>query len=153
MSSSATAARQVAQESQDNVLTASALSILDSARLSGGEISIDLPYAALSMLDSLSHERVFYAIRLETQFLSGHAKLPTATADDSSAPAYLSTTFLGEDVRLATVRRRVAADQIRVASRPQRSASGRSPCALGNGAAGGLAQFIYATFAAIADAV
>ena len=53
--------RQVAQQSQDNVLTASALSILGSARVSGGEIVIDLPYSALSMLDSVTDERVFYA--------------------------------------------------------------------------------------------
>ena len=104
-------ARQVAQESQDNVLTASALSILDSARLSGGEISIDLPYAALSMLDSVSDERVFYAIRLEEEFLSGYADLPQAGGDDGSvAPAYLSTSFLGEEVRVATVRRRMSTD-------------------------------------------
>lgn len=104
-------ARQVAQDSQDNVLTASALSILDSARLSGGEISIDLPYAALSMLDSLSHERVFYAIRLETRFLSGYDTLPTAPTNHTGAPAYLSSTFLGDEIRLASVRRRVATDQ------------------------------------------
>ncbi|WP_239194984.1 sensor histidine kinase [Thalassobius sp. Cn5-15] len=106
-------ARQVAQDSQDNVLTASALSILDSARLSNGEISIDLPYSALSMLDSLSDERVFYAIRLERVFLSGYADLPSAAAgrDAPNTPAYLSTPFLGEEVRLATVRRRVSTDQ------------------------------------------
>jgi two-component system sensor histidine kinase TctE len=102
-------ARQVAQESQDNVLTASALSILDSARLSGGEITIDLPYSALSMLDSISDERVFYAIRLGTGFLSGYADLPEAGSDSGRSPAYLSATFLGEDVRVATVRRRVSA--------------------------------------------
>lgn len=101
-------ARQVAQESQDNVLTASALSILDSARLSGGEIAIDLPYAALSMLDSLSDERVFYAIRFEGAFLSGYADLPEAGTALGTRPAYRSTSFLGVDVRIATVRRRIS---------------------------------------------
>lgn len=101
-------ARQVAQDSQDNVLMASALSILDSARLSSGEISIDLPYSALSMLDSISDERVFYAIRLEEEFLSGYSDLPQAVKEDDAAPAYLSTVFLGEEVRVATVRRRVS---------------------------------------------
>ena len=103
-------ARQVAQESQDNVLTASALSILDSARLSGGEISIDLPYSALSMLDSISDERVFYAIRLEDEFLSGYADLPEAKGNGAATPAYLSALFLGEEVRVATVRRRMSTD-------------------------------------------
>ena len=103
-------ARQVAQESQDNVLAASALSILDSARLSGGEISIDLPYSALSMLDSISDERVFYAIHLESEFLSGYADLPEPTSDPGGGPAFLSTMFLGEDVRIASVRRRMSTD-------------------------------------------
>lgn len=103
-------ARQVAQESQDNVLTASALSILDSARLSGGEISIDLPYSALSMLDSISDERVFYAIRLEDEFLSGYADLPEPTGDQNGTSSFLSTTFLGEDVRVVLVKRRMSTD-------------------------------------------
>ncbi|CUH83269.1 sensor histidine kinase [Thalassovita mediterranea] len=103
-------ARQVAQDSQDNVLTASALSILDSARLSSGEITIDLPYSALSMLDSISDERVFYAIRLEDTFLSGYADLPQAVRSGGAGPAYVSTVFLGEEVRVATVGRRVSTD-------------------------------------------
>jgi len=36
-------AEQIAQESQDNILAASAISILDSARVVEGDISIDLP--------------------------------------------------------------------------------------------------------------
>jgi hypothetical protein len=43
-------AEQIAQESQDNILAASAISILDSARVVEGDISIDLPYSSLSML-------------------------------------------------------------------------------------------------------
>ena len=103
-------ARQVAQESQDNVLAASALSILDSARSSGGEINVDLPYSALSMLDSLSDERVFYAIRLENEFLSGYSDLPEAPNPLPGAQGFLSTVFLGEDVRVATLRRSVSTD-------------------------------------------
>ncbi|KCV81682.1 sensor protein QseC [Actibacterium atlanticum] len=103
-----TVARQVAQESQDNVLAASAQSILDGARLSGGEVNVDLPYSALSMLDSISDERVFYAIHLEHEFLSGYADLPAPEGDPSGAPAFLSAEFLGEDVRIASVRRRVS---------------------------------------------
>ncbi len=103
-------ARQVAQESQDNVLAASALSILDSARFSGGQINFDLPYSALSMLDSISDERVFYAIRLEDEFLSGYPNLPEAEGTLSGGPDFRSATFLGEEVRIASVRRRVSTD-------------------------------------------
>lgn len=103
-------ARQMAQESQDNVLTAAALSILDSARFSGGELSVDLPYSALSMLDSVSDERVFYSIRLENEFLSGYANLPEAARSADANATFLSIDFLGEEVRIATVRRSVSTD-------------------------------------------
>jgi two-component system sensor histidine kinase TctE len=105
-----TVARQVAQDSQDNVLAASAQSILDSARISGGSITVDLPYAALSMLDSVSQERVFYAIRLGGEFLSGYDSLPEAGRPTSPAATFASTEFLGEEVRIATVRRPLSTD-------------------------------------------
>lgn len=101
-------AKQVAQESQDNVLAASALSILDSARFRNGQINVDLPYSSLSMLDSISNERVFYSIRLENEFLSGYPDLPEASGPLSATPKPLSAVFLGEEVRIATVRRRIS---------------------------------------------
>jgi len=103
-------ARQVAQESQDNVLAASALSILDSARFTTGTLNVDFPYSALSMLDSVSDERVFYAIRLEHEFLSGYADLPEAVGALAGNPAFRSDEFLGEEVRIASVRRSVSTD-------------------------------------------
>lgn len=105
-----TVARQVAQESQDNVLAASAASILEGARYSGGEMRVDLPYSALSMLDNLSHERVFYAIRLSGEFLSGYEKLPHAEETSADRAAFRSSSFLGEEVRIATVGKRVSTD-------------------------------------------
>lgn len=103
-------AKQVAQESQDNVLAASALSILDSARFRNGQINVDLPYSSLSMLDSISDERVFYSIRLQDEFLSGYPDLPEASGPLSATPKSLSAVFLGEEVRIATVRRRLSTD-------------------------------------------
>ena len=101
-------AEQIAQESQDNILAASTISILDSARVRQGEISIDLPYSALSMLDSVTDERAFYAIRLDDVFLSGYDNLPTPAAFDESDTIFQSATYLGQDVRIATARRSIA---------------------------------------------
>lgn len=103
-------ASQVAQQSQDNVLDASARSILDSARFSAGELNLDLPYSALSMLDGVVNERVFYAIRLEDEFLSGYENLPLKADGRHGELAFFSARFLGEEVRIATVRRSVATD-------------------------------------------
>lgn len=105
-----TVARQVAQESQDNVLAASATSILESARYRGGELHLDLPYSALSMLDNLSHERVFYAIHLGGEFLSGYDALPHVEGKSSDRAGFGSSEFLGEDVRIASIEKRVSTD-------------------------------------------
>lgn len=104
-------ARQVAQESQDNVLSASVISILDSARYAGGEIIVDLPYSALSMLGNVADERVFYTIRLGDEFLSGYPDLPEAPSTPGGPIEFRSLPFLGEDVRIATLNRPLSTDE------------------------------------------
>jgi len=101
-------AEQIAQESQDNILAASAISILDSARVVEGEISIDLPYSSLSMLDRVTDERAFYAIRLNDEFLSGYSDLPRIIPP-SDVTAFQSTTYLDEDIRIASTWRNFSA--------------------------------------------
>ena len=98
-------ARQIAQSSQDSILLASAISIIDSSRFNKGEFSIDLPYSSLSMLDTVTDERVFYSIKLDDQFLSGYKLLPQADVFKSNNIAYLSSHFLDQDIRIVTVKR------------------------------------------------
>ncbi len=98
-------ARQIAQSSQDNILVASAISIIDSGSFTKGELSIDLPYSSLSMLDTVTDERVFYSIKLDDKFLSGYKLLPQADVFKSNNVAYLSSQFLDQDVRVVTVKR------------------------------------------------
>ena len=98
-------ARQIAQSSQDNILVASAISIIDSSRFTKGELSIDLPYSSLSMLDTVTDERVFYSIKLDDKFLSGYKLLPQADVFKSNNVAYLSSQFLDQDIRVVTVKR------------------------------------------------
>ncbi|MEO1637697.1 MAG: sensor histidine kinase [Pseudomonadota bacterium] len=102
-------ARQVAQQSQDNILSASALSVIDSARTVDGELTVDLPYAALSMLDSVTDERVFYTIRFGEEVLTGYADLPRVTAAGAEA-THLSAQYLGEEIRIAAVARPFSTD-------------------------------------------
>jgi two-component system sensor histidine kinase TctE len=97
---------QLARESQDNILTASALSILDNSRVQAGEIVVDIPYFAFSMLGTATDERVFYAIWLGDEFLSGYAELPRPEPGDDQARA--SARFLGEDVRIMTAWRPIS---------------------------------------------
>ena len=101
-------AAQLAQESQDNILTASAVSIVDNARVRDGEIMIDIPYFAFSMLGSAADERVFYAIWLGDEFLSGYESLPRPEGSPAEPASFDTLPFLGEDVRIATVARPIS---------------------------------------------
>ena len=46
-------AQQLAEQSQDNILTASVTSILDASAIQQGELTVDIPYSAFSMLSIL----------------------------------------------------------------------------------------------------
>ncbi|MDC1216261.1 sensor histidine kinase N-terminal domain-containing protein, partial [Octadecabacter sp.] len=91
-------AAQIAQQGQDNILSASAASILDSAVLRDGQVELDFPYAALSMLSTAADDRVFYAIYEDGALLSGYAGL------DIPNP-FRSLTYDGATVRVATASR------------------------------------------------
>lgn len=104
-------ARQVAQESQDLVLSASTHSILDGAQVVQGEIMIDIPYSALSMLDSAADERVFYAIHLNNEFVSGYENLPRPPIAGRDSTVFASVDFLGDAVRIASARRALSPGQ------------------------------------------
>lgn len=96
-------ATQVAQTGQDNILAASVASILDAATLRGGEVEVDIPYSAFSMLSTPSDDRVFYAIFQDDVFLSGYSELGVAAP--SSDQRFATSTFQGQTVRLVTTSR------------------------------------------------
>ena len=99
-------ARQVAQRSQDNILTASVTSILDSASVQGGEIGIDIPYAALSMLGNVSDDRVFYRITAGGEVLTGYGDLPPVSpAPRGGETVFATVPYKGEPVRMASAAR------------------------------------------------
>ncbi len=56
---------------QAALLAVSATAILDSAAVRQGQVSIDIPYSAFSMLGNVSDERAFYAIVQDHEFLTG----------------------------------------------------------------------------------
>lgn len=66
---------QVAQQGQDNILEASATSMLDTATIRDGMVELDLPYSAFSMLSTAADDRVFYAVLQDGEFLSGYEEL------------------------------------------------------------------------------
>ena len=52
-------AEQLAGQSQDNIHTSSATSILEASAVQQGEVSNDIPYATFSMLSNPSDDQVF----------------------------------------------------------------------------------------------
>ncbi len=71
-------AEDAAETTQDSILGASAASIIDEVHVKADRISIDIPYSSLSMLGSISNERVFYRITVDGKTLTGYDDLPMA---------------------------------------------------------------------------
>lgn len=104
-------ARNVAEESHDRILLASASSILDSISVQSGEVSVDIPYAALSMLGNVSDDRVFYRIAHPGGMLTGYGDLPAGQAPiRSGEPHFETAEYKGESIRAVTVSRRLSVD-------------------------------------------
>ncbi len=98
-------AARVAQQGQDNILGASVTSILDAAALRDGEIEVDIPYAAFSMLSTSSDDRVFYAIFQDGQLLSGYSDLSVTSAVPDGRWTFRSGEVRGEVVRQVSASR------------------------------------------------
>lgn len=101
--------QQLAEQSQDNILNASLTAILDASSIQQGEVTVDIPYSAFSMLSNLSNDRVFYRIDQDGAFLTGYADLPTpklrAAAD---TPTFITGTYQDVEIRMVTATRLLA---------------------------------------------
>ncbi|QBF33881.1 sensor histidine kinase [Thalassococcus sp. S3] len=96
--------QQIATESQDNVLLASTTSILENVSERDGQIVVDIPYAALSMLGTVSDDRVFYRIDAGETFLTGYEDLAPPN-DGVHEISYLTTDYRDFQVRLVAASR------------------------------------------------
>ena len=101
-------ARELASQSQDEILSASVTAILDSAAVRNGDLSVDIPYFAFSMLGNLNNDRVFYAITRNGSFLTGYPDLPEPDAGTDSTLRFRTAQYLGEEIRMATATRRLS---------------------------------------------
>ena len=101
-------ARDLAGQSQDEILSASMTAILDSASVRNGDLTVDIPYFAFSMLGNISEDRVFYAITRNGAFLTGYPDLPKPVASSGIAPRFQTARYDGEEIRMATATRRLS---------------------------------------------
>lgn len=100
--------RNVAEESHDRILLASATSILESISVQSGSLTADIPYAALSMLGNVSDDRVFYRVRSGDTLLTGYVDLPVGkTGDAQGQPLFETAHYKQESIRAVTLSRRL----------------------------------------------
>lgn len=112
-------AHQTADTTYDQLLRASVLSMADSLQLVQGEWQMDMPYAALALLEQAPRDRVFYRVATDSgALISGYADLPpppgraNADADGASvagdSPQLYTAAYQGQPVRVAWMERKVA---------------------------------------------
>jgi len=97
-------ARQIGAESQDRILSASVASILDAVSVASGDVTVDIPYSAFTMLDNANDDRVFYRILQDGAVLTGYDDLPETT------PGFATLPYRNETLRVVTATRRLSVD-------------------------------------------
>ncbi len=104
-------ARQAAERAQDNVLAASATIIAETLRTEQGEIRLEIPYSAFSMLGAISEDHVYYLVTAGGQVLTGYPNLPVPTIAPPTIGrvSFDAGAFRGDEVRLASLTRLVTA--------------------------------------------
>ncbi|MFT4961796.1 MAG: two-component system sensor histidine kinase TctE, partial [Paracoccaceae bacterium] len=99
-------AERAAEGTQDDILSASATAIADSLRSEGDGVTLELPYAALSMLGTINDDRVFYRVVAAQKTLTGYADLPLPRITPRPGePIFATFDYRGEEVRAVSVSR------------------------------------------------
>jgi two-component system, OmpR family, sensor histidine kinase TctE len=100
-------ATRAADEAFDRVIGASALSIVDSLRISEGRVAVEIPQAALAMIGLRSDARVFYRVVDPVgSTIAGQVTLGLDLPGASEAgPVFSTGSFRGTLVRFAVVGR------------------------------------------------
>jgi two-component system sensor histidine kinase TctE len=104
-------ATQIAQDGQDNILSASVSSLLDAAVIQDGSVEVDFPYASFSMLDTELDDRVFYAIYQDGKLISGYDDLPPPTNFDGDQNSFETVSYAETKIRLASANRTLVGAQ------------------------------------------
>ncbi|HEV7820298.1 MAG TPA: sensor histidine kinase N-terminal domain-containing protein [Burkholderiales bacterium] len=89
----------------DYSLFDSALDISRQTRLVDGRLQVDLPSAALDMLESDTHDNIFYLVNdAQGAFIAGHRGLPPPPEPAAPGkPVYYDGNFKGNPIRLAAL--------------------------------------------------
>ncbi|MEP2782884.1 MAG: sensor histidine kinase [Pseudoruegeria sp.] len=101
-------AERAAEGTQDDILAASATAIAESLGEENGEIILELPYSAMSMLGTVGEDRVFYHVATSDHTLTGYTDLPPSrVAPQPGEPVFATHDYRGDEVRAVYVKRPV----------------------------------------------
>ena len=106
-------AAKIALQSQDSILRASVISILDTATIRQGKVELDLPYSSFSLLSTETDDRIFYAIYQNDQLLSGYDDLNIPKIVAGTQNNFQSTQFLDTPIRQVTASRILVGADVR----------------------------------------
>ncbi|MCB5198542.1 sensor histidine kinase N-terminal domain-containing protein [Loktanella sp. TSTF-M6] len=102
------------QTVQDSVLGTATVVIAEELRGGADGISVDIPYAAFSMLGAVGEDRVFYRILVGDQTVTGYPDLPLPDVVPGLTPAFYTVPYQDAQVRVGAVGRSVLVDGNRV---------------------------------------
>jgi two-component system sensor histidine kinase TctE len=93
-------------EAYDRTLLGSALAMAERVSVRDGELSVDVPYAALQMLETRAQDRIFYKVSStgDKRMATGHEDLPAPPrlpADEQ--PVFYDARYLDEPIRLVAL--------------------------------------------------
>ena len=99
----------IVQRTHDRLLDGSLLAIADRLGVDGGEVTVDLPPAALGMLESQAQDSIYYNVRYNGELVTGYPDLPLPDPA-RLAPGtrvHWSSSYKGREVRLAAEARKL----------------------------------------------
>lgn len=98
-----------AHEAYDRTLLGSALMIGETLGVEDGQVVADLPHAALEMLRTDAHDRVFYRVsRLaDGGHITGYEDLPPPIEQPGTEPVFYDAIFKGQNIRVVALARTV----------------------------------------------
>ena len=97
-----------ANEAYDRTLAGSALAIAERVTVRDRALSVDLPYAALEMLETRSQDRIFYKVSSQNPatVVTGHEDLPApAVPPAGDQPVFEDARYQDEPIRMVSMRR------------------------------------------------
>jgi two-component system, OmpR family, sensor histidine kinase TctE len=101
--------QRVVETTHDRLLDGSVLAIAERVGVEDGELTVDLPQVALGMLESQSHDSIYYSVTYLGELITGYRDLPLSGFDRLKAgeTGHADGAYRGKPVRIGAQARQV----------------------------------------------